>query len=202
MPRTSTIWPARATPSDPSGSQAVLSTASRRAGLSRRARAARADRRDARAISSGCIPARTSTASRGSAPLGGGRLDPDTYASAGSWRAATLAAGAGLTAVEALRPGEGDAAFCAVRPPGHHANQHRVDGVLLHLNVAVVAASLADAGRAGADLRLRRASRQRHAGHLLRRPAGAVRQPAPVAAVPGHRPAHEVGRGRGPRATR
>jgi acetoin utilization deacetylase AcuC-like enzyme len=77
---------------------------------------------------------------------GGGRLDPDTYASSGSWRAATLAAGAGLTAVEALRRGEGDAAFCAVRPPGHHANATESMGFCMISNVAVVAASLADQG--------------------------------------------------------
>jgi acetoin utilization deacetylase AcuC-like enzyme len=77
---------------------------------------------------------------------GGGRLDPDTYASAGTWRAATLAAGAGLTAVDALRRGEGDAAFCAVRPPGHHANSTVSMGFCLISNVAVVAASLADQG--------------------------------------------------------
>jgi acetoin utilization deacetylase AcuC-like enzyme len=77
---------------------------------------------------------------------GGGRLDPDTYASAGTWRAATLAAGAGLTAVEAMRRGEGDAAFCAVRPPGHHANSTVSMGFCLISNVAVVAASLAAQG--------------------------------------------------------
>src|SRR5207249_897196 len=48
---------------------------------------------------------------------GGGWLDGDTPASPGSWRAAQLAAGAGLTAVAALQRGEADAAFCAVRPP-------------------------------------------------------------------------------------
>ncbi len=77
---------------------------------------------------------------------GGGRLDPDTYASSGTWRAATLAAGAGLTAVEALRRGEGDAAFCAVRPPGHHATADESMGFCVVSNVAVVAASLAAQG--------------------------------------------------------
>ena len=52
---------------------------------------------------------------------GGGRLDPDTGASAASFEAALLAAGAGLDAVDRLDKGEADAAFCAVRPPGHHA---------------------------------------------------------------------------------
>ena len=52
---------------------------------------------------------------------GGGPVDADTSMSAGSWEAARLAAGAGLVAVAALRAGEADVAFCAVRPPGHHA---------------------------------------------------------------------------------
>ncbi|MFZ9158667.1 MAG: histone deacetylase family protein, partial [Ilumatobacteraceae bacterium] len=42
---------------------------------------------------------------------GGGRLDPDTRASTGSMTAAMLAAGAGLTAIEALDAGRADAAF-------------------------------------------------------------------------------------------
>ncbi len=77
---------------------------------------------------------------------GGGRLDPDTYASEGSWRAATLAAGAGLTAVAALQRGEGEAAFCAVRPPGHHATSVESMGFCMISNVAVVAAKLAAEG--------------------------------------------------------
>jgi acetoin utilization deacetylase AcuC-like enzyme len=78
--------------------------------------------------------------------LGGGRLDPDTYASAGSWNAAVLAAGAGLTAVRALQEGRGDSAFCAVRPPGHHATMNESMGFCFVNNVAVVAASLAAQG--------------------------------------------------------
>jgi acetoin utilization deacetylase AcuC-like enzyme len=77
---------------------------------------------------------------------GGGRLDPDTYASPGSYEAARLAAGAGLTAAAALRDGQGDAAFCAVRPPGHHASSTESMGFCMISNVAVVAAALADRG--------------------------------------------------------
>ncbi|MCU1394253.1 MAG: hypothetical protein JWM34_2681 [Ilumatobacteraceae bacterium] len=77
---------------------------------------------------------------------GGGQLDPDTSMSIGSWDAARLAAGAGLTAVAALERGEGDAAFCAVRPPGHHATTTQSMGFCLISNVAVTAMSLADRG--------------------------------------------------------
>ena len=77
---------------------------------------------------------------------GGGDIDGDTRASAGSWRAGKLATGAGLAAVEALRRGEGDAAFLAVRPPGHHALATRPMGFCLINNVAVVAANLAEQG--------------------------------------------------------
>src|SRR5687768_6007202 len=49
------------------------------------------------------------------------QLDPDTAMSPGSLRAAQLAAGAVVQAARAVARGEIDRAFCAVRPPGHHA---------------------------------------------------------------------------------
>jgi len=77
---------------------------------------------------------------------GGGWVDADTAANDASYDAALLAAGAGLTAVEALDAGRADSAFCAVRPPGHHATPTRAMGFCLFNNVAVTAAALADRG--------------------------------------------------------
>jgi len=77
---------------------------------------------------------------------GGGYLDADTHAGPTSFDAALLAAGAGLEIVGRLDRGEGDAGFCAVRPPGHHATSNRSMGFCLFNNVAVTAAALADRG--------------------------------------------------------
>jgi len=57
------------------------------------------------------------------------------------------AAGAGLAATEALEAGEGDAAFLAVRPPGHHATPSRPMGFCLFNNIGVTAASLVQRGQ-------------------------------------------------------
>lgn len=77
---------------------------------------------------------------------GGGHLDGDTSAVPESWDAALLAAGAGLAAVDRLRTGEAGAAFCAVRPPGHHAVTTHAMGFCLFNNIAVTAAALAADG--------------------------------------------------------
>ena len=74
-------------------------------------------------------------------------IDADTVASPGSWDAALVAAGAGLDAVARLERREAGSAFCAVRPPGHHATSKRPMGFCLLNNVVVTAAALAERGR-------------------------------------------------------
>jgi acetoin utilization deacetylase AcuC-like enzyme len=63
-------------------------------------------------------------------------LDADTYMNQHSAKAAVLAYGAGLQAVELVTGGEFDRAFCAVRPPGHHALHDRAMGFCLFNNIA------------------------------------------------------------------
>mgnify|MGYP000961928404 FL=1 len=77
---------------------------------------------------------------------GGGQLDGDTMVVPESWEAALLAAGAGLEVIRRLEAGEGDAGFCAVRPPGHHALASQAMGFCLFNNVAVAAAQLRSQG--------------------------------------------------------
>jgi len=76
----------------------------------------------------------------------GAAIDPDTGVVPASFAAALFAAGAGLEAVDQLDQRAGDAAFCVVRPPGHHATPTRSMGFCLFNNIAVTAASLAARG--------------------------------------------------------
>ncbi len=66
-------------------------------------------------------------------------LDPDTAMSPGTWRAALRAAGAGCDATDRVMRGEVHNAFCAVRPPGHHAGRARAMGFCFFNNIAVAA---------------------------------------------------------------
>jgi acetoin utilization deacetylase AcuC-like enzyme len=68
------------------------------------------------------------------------RFDPDTQAAPRSYEAALLAAGTVVDAVDRVLAGDVQRAFCAVRPPGHHAESERVMGFCLFNNVAVAAA--------------------------------------------------------------
>lgn len=63
----------------------------------------------------------------------------DTYISAQSYAAACKAAGAPLTAIDAIMQGEVDNAYCLVRPPGHHALPDEAMGFCLFNNVAIAA---------------------------------------------------------------
>jgi acetoin utilization deacetylase AcuC-like enzyme len=65
------------------------------------------------------------------------RIDADTVMSPGSGEAALRAAGAACAAVDAVLGGEGTNAFCALRPPGHHAEPDRAMGFCLFNSVAV-----------------------------------------------------------------
>ncbi|WP_447973359.1 histone deacetylase family protein [Nitrospira sp. Kam-Ns4a] len=71
--------------------------------------------------------------------VGYAALDPDTALSPGSLPAAYLAAGGALAAADAIMAGHVDHAFCAVRPPGHHAERNRAMGFCLFNNVAIAA---------------------------------------------------------------
>ncbi len=74
-----------------------------------------------------------------SPPSGMRALDPDTSMSPGSLNAALRAAGAVIDAVKAVAAGDAERAFCAVRPPGHHAEPDTPMGFCLFSNIAVAA---------------------------------------------------------------
>lgn len=68
------------------------------------------------------------------------RLDPDTCMNPGSLDAALHAAGSAVSAVDRVMAGEVPSAFCAVRPPGHHAERDKAMGFCLFNNIAIGAA--------------------------------------------------------------
>jgi acetoin utilization deacetylase AcuC-like enzyme len=66
-------------------------------------------------------------------------IDPDTAMSPGSWNAALRATGAAIHAVDQVMSGAVKNAFCATRPPGHHAEPARAMGFCFFNNVAIAA---------------------------------------------------------------
>ena len=66
-------------------------------------------------------------------------IDPDTSINVHTWNAALRAAGAVLAATDSVLAGEIENAFCAVRPPGHHAERTKAMGFCFFNNIAVAA---------------------------------------------------------------
>ena len=66
-----------------------------------------------------------------------GYIDSDTYLSGGTFEAALYAAGGVIEAIDRCKKGEIERAFCAVRPPGHHAESGKAMGFCIFNNVAV-----------------------------------------------------------------
>jgi len=69
----------------------------------------------------------------------GGSIDADTICSVDSYEAAAMAVGAGVVALDGIKAGEFERAFCAVRPPGHHATPTQAMGFCLFNNIAIAA---------------------------------------------------------------
>ncbi len=67
------------------------------------------------------------------------QIDPDTSINIHTWAASLRAAGAALAATDAVIAGELENAFCAVRPPGHHACRDKAMGFCFLNNVAIAA---------------------------------------------------------------
>ena len=69
----------------------------------------------------------------------GGSIDSDTICSVDSYDAACMAVGAGIVALDGIKSGAYERAFCAVRPPGHHATSTQAMGFCLFNNIAISA---------------------------------------------------------------
>ena len=70
---------------------------------------------------------------------GHAQIDPDTALNVHTWTAALRAAGAAIAATDAVLAGEMTNAFCAVRPPGHHAEHAKAMGFCFFNNIAIAA---------------------------------------------------------------
>lgn len=70
---------------------------------------------------------------------GARQIESDTWLSTGSLEAASLAAGAAMQAVDRVLQGDTKRAFCAIRPPGHHALRSRPMGFCIYANIAIAA---------------------------------------------------------------
>lgn len=77
---------------------------------------------------------------------GGGYLDPDTYAVPSSYEVSLHAVGGVLEGIDRLLKKEVEAVFCAIRPPGHHAEYAKAMGFCLFNNIAVGAHYLLQKG--------------------------------------------------------
>ena len=68
-----------------------------------------------------------------------GHLDADTSINSFTWKAALASAGAAVAATDAVIAGELSNAFCAIRPPGHHAERAKAGGFCFFNNIAIAA---------------------------------------------------------------
>jgi len=66
-------------------------------------------------------------------------LDVDTQTSKDSFNVALYAAGSGIAAIDTIKNNISSLAFCAIRPPGHHATPNRAMGFCLFNNIAIAA---------------------------------------------------------------
>jgi acetoin utilization deacetylase AcuC-like enzyme len=127
-------------PEAPARLVAVLEGLEELAGLDR----VESPRADPQALAAVHAPEMVETVLAAIPASGYGALDHDTLVSPGSGDAALCAAGAAIAAVDAVMTGRAANAFCAVRPPGHHATPDRAMGFCLFNNAALAAVHASD----------------------------------------------------------